>query len=246
MPGRRKGLEEAQSTYALSEGSGVKERLALLVGPEGQRAAARRWGLGFTTVQKYLQGSMPSLDRAWTICRAEKVRLEWLATGDGPMREGLDPAETRYPVSGALEPPQAQGYVFVPRFDVRAAAGPGLFNDHSQVVDHLAFRATWVRRTLGVDPQHLVLITAVGDSMEPAIRDGDLLLVDTSVQRILDDAIYVIAKGEALVVKRLHQFFGGAIMIKGDNPLYPEETLQGDELEMLRVAGRVRWVGRMV
>ncbi len=249
MPEKRaaqRGLADSQARYGVAESATLKDRIAMLIGPEGPTAAARRWLMSLGAVQKYLAGTVPSLDRAANICRAEKVRLEWLATGEGPMREGEEPAATRYPAMGETPAPQAQGFVFVPRFDIRASAGPGLFNDHEQVVDHLAFRAAWVRRTLGVDPHNLVLITAMGDSMEPTIRDGDLLLIDTSVRHVLDDAIYVIAKGDALVVKRLHQFFGGAVLIKGDNPLYPEETLQGDELQALQVAGRVRWIGRLV
>ncbi len=49
------------------------------------------------------------------------------------------------------------------------------------------------------------MITATGDSMEETIRDGDVLLVDTSIDRVKDNAIYIVAYGDALLVKRLHR-----------------------------------------
>jgi len=137
------------------------------------------------------------------------------------------------------------GYSLLPRFDVAASAGPGLFADEEQVVDWMAFRTEWIRRAVGARPSDLCLITAIGDSMEPTIRSGDLLLIDRSIDRILDDAIYVIVRAEVLVVKRIQRFFRGAVTIKSDNPSYVDETIDSAGLEDLRVAGRVRWIARM-
>ena len=82
--------------------------------------------------------------------------------------------------------------------------------------------------------------------MEPTIRSGDLLLVNTAVSRFVDDAIYVLVKGEALVVKRVQRFFRGGVTIKSDNPAYAEESMTPSEWEGVHVAGRVIWIGRLV
>jgi phage repressor protein C with HTH and peptisase S24 domain len=137
-------------------------------------------------------------------------------------------------------------YAYIPRFDARAAAGPALWVDEERILDYMAFRKDWVRRALGVDPRNLVLITAQGDSMEPTIRSGDVLLIDTSVNSIRDDAIYILVRHGEIAVKRLQRFFRGAVAIRSDNPAYTEETLDVDEVAELRVAGRVRWIGRML
>lgn len=138
------------------------------------------------------------------------------------------------------------GFAMIPRYDVKASAGYGAFNDTENVVDYMAFREDWVRRTLRVDPSKLVLITAIGDSMEPAIRAGDLLLIDTGLERVIDDAIYVLVKNGELVVKRVQQFFTGAVTVKSDNDAYVEETLGPAEAKEMHVAGRVRWIGRII
>jgi len=65
----------------------------------------------------------------------------------------------------------------VPRFDVFLAAGDGLLNDEGDPVEHLLFSRPWLRR-MGIAPDMGALLTVTGDSMEPLLVDGDLVLVD--------------------------------------------------------------------
>jgi len=49
---------------------------------------------------------------------------------------------------------------------------------HSEfIVDYLRFSTEWVTR-MGLKPKKLALITVIGDSMEPALRNNDLVLID--------------------------------------------------------------------
>lgn len=139
-----------------------------------------------------------------------------------------------------------KGFVMIPRYDVQASAGPGMFADQEQVIDYMAFQRGWVRRVLRANPDDLVLISAEGDSMEPAVRSGDLLLVDTAVTAFRDDAIYVVVLAGKLLVKRVQSFFDGAVTIKSDNAAYVEQTIASEEVDQIQVAGRVRWIGRLI
>lgn len=56
------------------------------------RDAARVSGVPYGTLQNYAQGGEMKLTNAAALARAAGVRLEWLATGDGPMRPGQAPA----------------------------------------------------------------------------------------------------------------------------------------------------------
>lgn len=137
-------------------------------------------------------------------------------------------------------------YVTVPRHAVAASAGPGTVVNDESVVDHLAFKRTWITQALGVDPTHLALIDARGDSMSPTIESGDLLLLDTRHAQPRSEGIYVINLGEALLVKRLRIKLSGVVEVVSDNPRYESETLSGSTLERLVVVGRVVWHGRKV
>ena len=49
------------------------------------------------------------------------------------------------------------------------------------------------------------------------------------------------------MVRRIQRFFGGAVTIKSDNEqVYLDQTLNREEAEGIHVAGRVRWIGRMI
>ncbi|WP_142849225.1 helix-turn-helix transcriptional regulator [Telmatospirillum sp. J64-1] len=137
-------------------------------------------------------------------------------------------------------------FVLVPRYDVKAAAGYGAVIHSEQIVDHLAFKAEWVRRQLRVNPEYLLLIEAMGDSMEDTISDGDLLLVNTQEPRIKDNAIYAISVNGDLIVKRVQRRLDGTIMVMSDNPRYRPEEVPPHTADQLRVIGQVVWHGGLV
>lgn len=243
--------------------AGLGERIAAVVALYPTKtAAAEVAGKSTDTLLAYETGrSVPPFDVLTRLAALKDVRLDWLATGNGGMFveddagkrtagdaigrhvRGLT-ARTGSETAGREE--LDDDFVLIPRYEIQASAGPGTFADSELVVDHLAFRADWLRRSIGVDPNNLVLITAVGDSMEPVIRAGDLLLIDTAVDEFVDDAIYVVVRQDNLIVKRVQRFFNGMVTIKSDNPAYVEETLGPDEASEIQVAGRLRWIARMV
>lgn len=137
-----------------------------------------------------------------------------------------------------------EGFILVPRYDVTGSMGNGHVIHSEQIVDHLAFRAEWVRTELATSPSSLVLISAIGDSMEPTLRAHDLLLIDRSVLSVKQDAIYAFAVDGELRVKRIQRLFDGSLIIKSDNPEYTTENLTQQQVESINIIGRVVWSGR--
>jgi phage repressor protein C with HTH and peptisase S24 domain len=136
------------------------------------------------------------------------------------------------------------GFVFVPRYDVRAAAGDGVIISDETVVDYLAFKRDWLVNRLGCEPMQVALFESSGDSMSPTINDRDLMLVDLKVeQRRLDD-IYVVRLNEMLRVKRLAWRGANSVELISDNQAYGRQTLEGRRMKELTLIGRVRWCGR--
>ena len=133
----------------------------------------------------------------------------------------------------------------VQRLDVVASAGIGFLNPTEQAVDVVAFQSEWLR-SLGVSPSFARIINARGDSMEKTIRDGDLLLVDTSVTEVRDNGIYCVVYGNMLLVKRIHLRINGSLQLISDNPVYPAEDVPAGEADGITIAGRVMWFGRSI
>lgn len=138
---------------------------------------------------------------------------------------------------------KADHFIMVPRYDVRASAGGGALIHSELIVDHLAFRQEWVLK-MGLMRQKLALIEVHGDSMEPALCNGDLVLIDLRACELSADGIYVIQHRGHLLVKRIQSKLDGRVIIKSDNPAYEPEILGPDEADGLIVVGRVVWFGR--
>lgn len=197
-------------------------------------------GVSLSRIKALTTDRVKKLDQAEIKALVGKLNLNanWLATGEGEMFQANEPK----PVAAAPSAPE--GFILVPRYDVIGSMGNGHVIHSEQIVDHLAFRAEWVRTELGTSPNNLALISAIGDSMEPALRAHDLLLIDRSVLSVKQDAIYAFAVDGELRVKRIQRLFDGSLIIKSDNPSYATETLTAQQSEAINLVGRVVWSGR--
>lgn len=90
-----------------------------------------------------------------------------------------------------------------------------------------------------------VIMDVVGDSMEPLIKDGDTLLVDQSKTEAQDGRIYVVSLGDTLMVKRLTRIPYGWRLCS-ENRLRGDTDVVGDELDILKIDGLVRWCGHFL
>ncbi len=237
----------ADLTLQPDEPSNFAQRLRSAIEPDVPLAQiAKGAAVSLSGLKKWLAGaSEPGMQAAAALARTLNVNLEWLATGQEPMERGaarvVRDGARPHTVNGI----SMEGFVPVPRYDVRASAGPGALNDDENIADYLAFREDWIRKDLGTSPDEVLCLNAIGDSMEPTIRSGDVILIDRAIKRIADEAIYVVAIGEALLLKRVQPLVGG-VELRSDNPLYKPDTLTRAEADNLRVYGRVRWIGRVV
>ncbi|MEC9247155.1 MAG: S24 family peptidase [Pseudomonadota bacterium] len=136
--------------------------------------------------------------------------------------------------------------IMLPRLDVEAAAGAGAVVASEQVSEMVAFSAAWLRER-HITPRSARILTARGDSMEPTIRDGDLLVVDTAIEMAVDAGIYILAYDGVLLVKRLFIKINGDLIISSDNKLVGrDEEVPADRRHDLQILGRVMWFGRTI
>jgi phage repressor protein C with HTH and peptisase S24 domain/DNA-binding XRE family transcriptional regulator len=140
-------------------------------------------------------------------------------------------------------------YIPIPTYDALLAAGNGHLNDTDAVTGHLAFRKDWLAE-MGVSPASVVIATASGDSMEPTIHNGDMLLIDldrTSVPARAREAgdtrpsgIYAVLDDGAARVKRVELAAPDTLALLSDNPAFPPEFRPSSSVSII---GRVVWWG---
>jgi phage repressor protein C with HTH and peptisase S24 domain len=101
----------------------------------------------------------------------------------------------------------------------------------------------WAQKNLGplvTNLDRLAFIHGYGDSMAPTYQDGDILLVDTSVQEPNIDGVYVLSTDEKIFIKRVTRSFDGRHEISSDNPAVKKiDVFNGDH--QVQVLGRVVW-----
>jgi SOS-response transcriptional repressor LexA len=131
--------------------------------------------------------------------------------------------------------------VVVPLLNVTASMGPGAIVPWSEEVVHtMRISKMWIRQNTQASAfDRLGLITAKGDSMTPTFDDGSILLVDTTVTQLRLDAVYVLARGDELFIKRVQRNIDGTFLIKSDNPQYSPQQIEDPFKAGLMVLGRV-------
>jgi phage repressor protein C with HTH and peptisase S24 domain len=204
-----------------------REQLAKLIAENGESytGLARLLGRNAAYVQQFIKRGVPrklSEDDRKTLARYFNVGEALLG---GPER--------------FEEPPLVE----VPAYAVRASAGPGAVAGMETRASPFGFEARWLKRLTPSRPDHLSIITVMGDSMEPTLSDGDDVLVDTSdtVAR-LRDGIYVLRQDDTIFVKRVAIGPKRRIDIVSDNAAYPRwEAVDASDLTFI---GRVLWSGR--
>jgi len=158
----------------------------------------------------------------------------WMVSGVGPKRINTQVEEGLASYGQVFD-----GYIQVPRYEVAASAGGGSLVQSEQIVDHLTFKKDWLHQQLGLSPNQVAVISVMGDSMEPYLFDGDLIMIDTNIPRIENNAVYVLQVDGDLLVKRIQKKIDGTVIVKSDNEHYEPEVFRGEALSQLRVVGRL-------
>ncbi|OTG85996.1 peptidase S24 [Acinetobacter sp. ANC 4558] len=86
-------------------------------------------------------------------------------------------------------------------------------------------------RNLSITKDNAVAASAIGDSMNPTIKDGDTIHVDLGRKTIKDGKIFAICIGGLFYCKRLYNLPFGGVRIASDNSEeFPEIQLTAEQI----------------
>lgn len=221
-----------------------KERLAFLWPNEKQAKIAADIDMtlaGFSRI--WHEGGLPKAETLKKIKQIKGCNLDWLLTGEGaPFPDADTAVPMLYDTLGQAV--AADEFVFVPRYDIEAAAGHGRLAGDERAVHAVPFRRDWVAG-LG-RPEDLAVIAVKGDSMEGVLNDGDTLLLALTHQA-RRDGLYVLRIHDSLLVKRLQLMPGGLINVISANEAYASFAINPATMqEEVAIIGKVVWFGRHV
>jgi len=91
-----------------------------------------------------------------------------------------------------------------------------------------------------ISSQDIDAINVDGESMEPTLKNGSIVFVDRSKDKISKDGIFIISTPGGLFIKRLNRKVDGSIELISDNKLYSPEVLAPDEVTVVgKVVGAI-------
>ncbi len=133
--------------------------------------------------------------------------------------------------------------VYVPLVEARLSAGTGSFETGGEAERRYAFRADFLSRK--GQPSKMVLMRVDGDSMEPDIKHGDVVLIDQSQTTPRAGAMFAVSV-EDLVYIKMVDALPGKIILKSSNSGYGplEYDARGDLADGIRIVGKAIWLGR--
>jgi hypothetical protein len=185
-------------------------------------ALAKKAGVAVSTINRpYSSTATTRLSRA-TI---DKLRL---AFPEFPGWAALDGEVTAI----AADP----DVVEIDEIDLRYGMGAS-FLDVPPAPEKRVFSRAWLRGFTRSAPEQLFWAAGDGDSMEPTIRSGEVMLIDTAQKTMsISEGIWAVAIGDVGMIKRLHVPGKGRVQLISDNGRIPPAEVAEDEVH---IVGRV-------
>lgn len=193
------------------------ERAKKALGVKTDTALAAELGVAQSAIGGYNRRNTVPLEQCIKIAERTGVSLDWLILGKGEMQGST---------GGAAEFDDADA-VWVPLYDVEVSAGSGIEVYGERIIQRVPFAKSWLHSE-GLYARHLACLPVHGDSMEPTLQHGDIVLVNHEKTR--GDGVFVIRMGNALRVKRLQWLANGDLRISSDNAIYEPEQVNPDDL----------------
>lgn len=253
----QEGSRKPVSTYVVEP---ENERLAL-----GERIRSARSALGvsrneaanvvgvsLSTFQAWEAGERePDATKLSALARQYGLAADWLLFGTGPMlANGNGVAGTA--LAGHVQAvADTRGnavdlaeFVFIPRYNLQAAAGHGAAVEDEAPMFSMAFRRYWIEHYLHASPADLAVISVKGDSMEGVLNNKDVILLNTADNQPTS-GLYVLRVEGDLIVKRVQRLPGGLLRVISANEAYPtfDVDLNSPPADF-DIIGRVVWYGR--
>lgn len=115
------------------------------------------------------------------------------------------------------------------------------FAQESRTEGWVAFQYKWLASQ--ADPGSCILFEVTEQAMQPTLREGDMVLVDRKQTEVYSSKIYAIAMEDTVCLRRIEKR-PGALILRSDDPAYPNEVIEGEQREAIMIIGRVIWASR--
>ncbi|WP_175947523.1 LexA family transcriptional regulator [Burkholderia pyrrocinia] len=235
---------------------GIENRIDELCRMIGDRErAASVAGVSSVMLRRYIKGeSKPPFEVIANLAKAVNVSLDWVAFGGdhrvAEIEQTLESLKETALAGQAIDTlgnlVDLEEFVFIPRYNVKAAAGHGQAITDEAPKHTMAFRRYWIENYLHAKPADLSVLSVRGDSLQGVLNDRDVILIDRS-QTSGMAGLYVLRIDGDVIVKTLQRLPDGILEVSSANPAYKPFTVNmAKSPSDFAIIGRVVWFGRQV
>jgi phage repressor protein C with HTH and peptisase S24 domain len=185
------------------------------------------------------------------------LSADWLLNGSGEMlhppkgfgedtRPQIVSPNRARPMAGDFST-GGEEFSLIRRLDLDVSAGSGLIPVDGGEAEMLAFSRSWLARNQ-VSADLSALVRVKGDSMSPGIPNGALVLVHVAETEVRREGIYAFSRDGASYIKRITPVRSNkdtkvhALLVASDNAAFAPELLTENEMNEIRIIGRIRCV----
>ena len=226
----------SDTLWPVSVGQRISERLAIL--KMSQAELARRVKISQPTINALIHGDSSSSKHLHRIAAELQTSAAYLAG------ETDDDAPTTIAPSALEALAEKLDLAIVPELEIGYSMGSGAIFDQYEHKGVVPFQRAWLRSMMRGALADLFVARGEGDSMQPTILDGDIVLIDTAQRDVRQqDRIWALSYGDLGLIKRVRRLPTGAYQLISDN-----DTVRPIECsdEEMHVVGRVIWIGRRI
>ncbi len=182
----------------------------LSMSDENTYSISAKLGLTPATISRYANGKMtPKIPTLYSIADILKVNPLWLMGLDVEKRESKKQRSVQIPVFGSVRagiPMDAVEYIM----------------DYEEISEDMARQGEFFA------------LQIKGDSMEPRIKEGDVVIVRKQPDIESGKIAIVLVNGDEVTIKKVQKFDGGINLIP-NNPAYEVRTYSNAQIESLPV-----------
>jgi phage repressor protein C with HTH and peptisase S24 domain len=228
----------------------VWERVRSATGIKTQQDLADALNIKSPSITGAKQRRAFPLEWAFKLALSHELSLDYLLRGEVPTKDRAEASQIRPPDAQPVaceEPLYVDSddcrLAMIPMVEARLSAGSGSFEVGAGVERRYAFRMDFLMRKGQIS--QMVLMRVDGDSMEPHIQNGDVVLIDQSQTTPRAGGLFAVAV-EDLVYLKVVDALPGKIILKSYNEAYAplEIDARGDLADGIQIVGRAVWVGR--
>ncbi|MGZ8317564.1 MAG: XRE family transcriptional regulator [Telluria sp.] len=164
-------------------------------------------------------GTAPQRKRLDLLAGQLKVSAEWLLSGNSA--NVIDQKQ------------EGRKYAFIARYQSRFQTKGRQVDHHIEIdnvegEDTFAYRRDWLDKR-GLSPHSLRVYEAADDSM----LLGDQMLVDITARNVVNNKPFLLDGAAGPRVRRLFVRYDGQVILRADNPAFPEEVAPMDALDIV-------------